>query len=408
MTPEAPPQATVATAQEAQPTRRLSRRLLFAAGGASVVAAGAAAWALRPDEAARRAADLAAQAAIAIDSDQPDAILRATGLLRQAVDLRPRDAALLGRLALAWRAAGDFASPADKAALLQNCEVAAGRALAIDAKQPDARVALIELRSSYGDWLQVERRLRAVLADAPDHLEAMSDLARVLQGGGRTAEMAGLLDRLAAHKPLAPDYQFRRTYALWSLGHLGEADRNADRALEMWPRHPGIWLARLWLMGFTGRAAVALAQLDDTESRPDSISDASIALLRGSMQAIQSRQPAAVEAAAAANVAAAMNKGASVNAIMILSALGRLDDAFAVADGYLLRQGQHLVPLRNGPGQLLLKDQQHRKTMMLFVPVCAPMRADPRFLAICRGCGLVDYWRASGHGPDFLGGRIPA
>jgi hypothetical protein len=97
--------------------------------------------------------------------------------------------------------------------------------------------------------------------------------------------------------------------------------------------------------------------------------------------------------------------GASVNAIMLLTAMGRLDQAFTIANGYLLREGPVIMPLRYTRSQTWVNDQRHRKTMMLFVPVTAPMRADPRFIDLCRGMGLVDYWKQSGQWPDFLGAR---
>ncbi len=40
--------------------------------------------------------------------------------------------------------------------------------------------------------------------------------------------------------------------------------------------------------------------------------------------------------------------------------------------------------------------------MMMWDPATASMRADPRFMPLCRDMGLVDYWRQSGHRPDFL------
>ena len=78
---------------------------------------------------------------------------------------------------------------------------------------------------------------------------------------------------------------------------------------------------------------------------------------------------------------------------------------FAVASGYLLRRGPDIMPLRYAPHKTVITEQRHRKTLMLFIPVSAAMRADPRFVDLCRGCGLVDYWRQSGHWPDFLGTR---
>jgi hypothetical protein len=37
----------------------------------------------------------------------------------------------------------------------------------------------------------------------------------------------------------------------------------------------------------------------------------------------------------------------------------------------------------------------------LFTPSAAPLRRDRRFMALANRLGLVDYWRASGHWPDF-------
>ena len=398
------PQAT--TDSERRSVVRPSRRVAIGLGAGALAAAGAAAWLMWPDDTARRAADLAAQAQVATRDELPEGYGRAVALLRQAVALRPKDAGLWGRLALAWRGRTDALPSAEIAGAVQACEQAAGRALALDPGQAEAQVALILLRSSYGDWLTYERQLGAVLARRPGLDEAAAPLAMMLQAVGRTRESAELNGATAARNPLSPVYQYRHTYGLWDLGRLGDADRNADRDFELWPRHPGVWFARLWLMGFTGRAALALAQIDDAESRPASMSDAGAQLLRLSMQAIQTRRSDLVRAATAANVAAAMTgPGGSVNAIMILTALGCLDEAFTVADGYLLRRGPSLTPLGYTRAQTWVNDQRHRKTMMLFVPVTAPLRADPRFDDLMRGAGLVDYWRASGHWPDYLGAR---
>jgi len=74
----------------------------------------------------------------------------------------------------------------------------------------------------------------------------------------------------------------------------------------------------------------------------------------------------------------------------------------------MLRRGPSLMPLRPRPGQAGMTDQRRRHTQVFFVPPTAAMREDPRFAPLCRDCGLADYWRRSGHAPDFLAGRTPA
>lgn len=60
-------------------------------------------------------------------------------------------------------------------------------------------------------------------------------------------------------------------------------------------------------------------------------------------------------------------------------------------------------------GQVSINDQRRRKTTMLFIPVSAPMRADPRFEKLTEDTGMADYWRRSvervavWEGPDERG-----
>ena len=316
--------------------------------------------------------------------------------------LTPRDAALWGQFALALRADSEFAEPDRTAGAVQACEAAAERALALDRRQPDARLALTQLRTSYGDWLQVERNLRDILADAPRHADTLAALGFVLMAVGRSAEALAANGQAVALEPLSPIYHYRLMYHLWTAGRLGEADRVIDRAIELWPRHPGVWFARVWPMGSTARTDVALARISGA-ARACSMSPGArdlVCIPRGEDGPRRGRRRR--RHVIDVNPTRAWPGLATVVTLAGPPAFDArlLDEAF-VADGYLLRHGPAVTPLRAQPGQTLIPDQVHRKTQMLFVPVCAPMRGDPRFDEICRGCGLVDYWRRSGHWADF-------
>ena len=139
----------------------------------------------------------------------------------------------------------------------------------------------------YGDWLAAERRFDAVLAIDPRHAATRDARAFMLNAVGRTRE--GALDRveLSRDHPMDAGIQYRLIYALWMLGRIGEADRTASRAMELWPRHPGIWFGRLWLLACTGRLDRALAHIEDADARPK-LPPPMVAALGGSVRAAAS------------------------------------------------------------------------------------------------------------------------
>lgn len=379
---------------------RMPRRVLIG-GGAALAAAGAAAVALP------RLVRRAATASAISESDQvrrmglPEGDRQAVELLRRAVAVDPGDAACWGKLALAQCALAEAAPAAQVASVGREAQASARRALSLSPRQPDALAALALLPPYYGDWYAAERRMRSVLAIDATHLPTRDALDFMLSAVGRGRE--GSLDRvvMAAREPLHANYQFKLIYAHWLLGRLGDADRAAERAMELWPKHPGVWLARLWTLGFTGRPARALAHVEDAGVRPE-LPPWMFETLRVSMAALahgrQADRRTAVE-----HLLADVTRGpsSSVNAVMILTALGEVDAAFDVANAYLLQQGPIMASVRWKPGGVAIQDQRRRKTNMLFVPVTAPMRNDPRFSILMQQTGLADYWNRIGVRPDF-------
>ncbi|WP_293675819.1 winged helix-turn-helix domain-containing protein [uncultured Phenylobacterium sp.] len=377
------------------------RRLLLAGGGAAAIAAaGAAWWALRPDPARARAAALVDDAEQARQTGMSDGHVRAAQALEQAVRLDPASAAAWGKLALVRSALADETAPDRVAALTEQVQQAARRALALDPRQPDALAAGAILPPYFGDWQAAERRMDAVLKVAPSHVATRDARGFLYVSVGRVRENMAERLAIASREPLNAVLLYRLIYAHWIIGQVTEADRAAERALQLWPRHPGAWFARLWVLAFTGRAERALSHLDDAAARPD-LPPWMMQTLRTAVTALITGRPADVTLAADRLLSeVGRSPSASVNALLILNGLGEVDRAFEVARAYLLEEGPLMASVRWRPGQVLVSDQRRRKTHMLFTPVAAAMRRDPRFPDLAERVGLAAYWRAVGRGPD--------
>ena len=380
----------------------ISRRTLVMAGVGLVASATAILTRLQLDgDAAARAATLVARGDAAMRADMPDYNRQGIQYFQQAVALSPNNAIFHARLALAWRTASEFAPPDQRAAAVAACEAAARQAMAINPQSPDALAALALLQPEFGDWFGAERRLRAVLAIDPLNEAASGGLAVLLQGVGRVHEAATLIDRLYVRTPLSPRYTYWRAYSQWAIGDLGNADRAADRGIELWPHHPAIWFARLWTYALTDRAQAAQRMLDDRSAAPLALAAGHVAVIRPSLVALDRGTAANRNAATQANLAAVMTGPSwAVFATMILSKLGELDAAYEVAKGYLLRRGSYIGALRHTAAQPSINDQRHRKTMMLFIPPTSAMREDPRFEQLCNAMGMTAYWKRTGIWPD--------
>ena len=381
---------------------RTSRRMLLGGGLAVAAAAGTGAW-FSKDRADPRVAELIDQGRQVLRDELPDSTPQGIRLLKEAVRMEPANAEAWGLLALAWRNAVEHGPPDQTAAAVAACQAAARNALALDPAEGNAHAALAKLRPIFGDWSAAEQRLRAVLRIAPRNVVAISALGTLLQSVGRVRESERFSSLAANLDPLSPIYQFRRTFGQWSIGRLDEADRTIDRALRLWPKHPAIWNTRVLLFALTDRPHAALAMIDDREGHPNGMPETALSHWRSSLKAVVTRAPADIETAMTNTITLlARSPAAAVNGICLATRLGDLNAAFSMADAYLLRRGPSVGVLRNGPDQLPLTDQRWQMTMMLFIPSTAPMRADARFLPLCRDMGMVDYWRASGTRPDFL------
>jgi DNA-binding winged helix-turn-helix (wHTH) protein/Flp pilus assembly protein TadD len=377
----------------------LSRRKLVLGGAAAAVAAGAGGilWtALRPRKDPRFDA-LMERGEQAIRLDDP----QTAKYFEQAVAIEPRNAKAWGLLAYVL-GSGGFEGPSGVSGpKAQAAERAARIALEIDPNEPNALLAKTNIQSDMLDRIEREERYRHILALDPDNTLVMQDLGLLMSSVGRCHEALALTQRATAREPLAPNFQRRKAMSLWIVGRVPEADRVSDRAMQLWPSYRLVRMVRLMIYAFTGRERAALAMVEEEEARPIFLSPSAAAVWRVSLAALEHRSPSSIASARKANLDGAKKTPAtSAYAIPILSALGELDAAFEVANGFLLGRGSVIVrpwpetrvPVVNGPGW--------RNTFGLFIPPTKAMRLDPRFRPLADGLGLTDYWRKRGIGPD--------
>jgi tetratricopeptide (TPR) repeat protein len=377
-----------------------SRRRVAVGLAAITTASLAGPWLLSEPRADPRVSALKMRAQQSLRDGLPDSAEQGIGFLREAVALAPGDAEAWGLLALALRNAVEEGAPEETAGFVQQCESAAGRALALNTAEPNALAARAALLPVYGDWLVAEDRLRAVLAVAPSHAWTLAELGYLMESVGRSRESAQLTAQACAIEPLSPVYQYRLAYKKWIIGRPVEADQVIDRAIELWPRHPAILMTRFLLFVWTGRYTPALDFLGREGLR--FMPPRAIALWHPTIAGLRAAGSTASRDAARLQVDAAhVSPGLSVLAIQLLALLGEVDAAFEVADGYLLRRGRRTLSLQSAPSEVTVNDQRWRKTVMLFVPATAALRSDRRFGALVQEIGLEGYWRRRGIQPDY-------
>jgi hypothetical protein len=120
------------------------------------------------------------------------------------------------------------------------------------------------------------------------------------------------------------------------------------------------------------------------------------------LPALETPTPARVRTAREAAIKAVEASPVATNeAVLLMSALGELDTAFAIADATLIARGP-LVQRAETAAAPTRSALWRTATQWMWAPPVAVMRADPRFLPLCAEVGLTDYWGIRGVKPDYL------
>jgi hypothetical protein len=187
----------------------------------------------------------------------------------------------------------------------------------------------------------------------------------------------------------------------WVLGQLDQADAWMAQAFDQWPRHYTVWFIRQRLLTYTGRAAQALAMIEDRSNRPIGIPDWNFDQCRLEAQAMLTRAPGDIAAAVAGFEAEAQRGvGFVENALQFFAEVGLVDRALELLGALYYGRGVAMADSRYSIEQGQYASRRERNTWILWMPMSAPLRRDPRLAVILRDIGLVDYWRRTGTRPD--------
>lgn len=385
------------------------RRGVIVAAGATAALAAAGFWLVAGPPAVELPSEadaLIAKGHEAMRQGTLEHVASAVALFRKATQIAPSDARAWGALALAYQGQSLGAKANERLQIEARAQSAADRALKIDPGNVYASIVTVTLQPYFGRWADFESIFRRLLAREPENWILNNFYGAFLGDVGRYTAALPFFDRAMAIDPMYPSLQSLRAGAFWSTGRLDEADAAIDAAAEIWPRNYSVWFVHNRMLTYTGRTKMALAKIANTAARPTGIPDWNFELCYKEARALDTGRKSDIDDGIAAHLEAARKGvGFAEIAVIFASAVGRLDDAFAILMGYYFNRGFQLGELRYTQEQGRFVTQRRRNSWFLFLPPTAPLRADPRFGRLMNEVGLEDYWRRSGTIPDFRAQR---
>lgn len=346
---------------------------------------------------------LLARAALARDFTR-ESQNEAIGLYRRVTEIAPNYADGWGLLGLAYATPSHYRERAEAEMLRQRSVSARGRAFDLDPRNGYGQLAWATALPFIGHWTDREGHLRSALSVRPDDPDVLAAAAVLAQSTGRFDAAVKLFARIRP-KPLRPSVHNNYVRSLWSAGRLEEADRAIDEGLSLYPNYGGLWFTRYDMLVMGGRPKAAVAMTQDADGRPTGLDQSEIERLSVIARAADSADPAAAEPVLTAQMQGAHEAtGHAEEAIRTAAMLGRVDDAFAVANAYYFGRGFIVPDVRFTREDGFYSPPEQRQIHFLFEPLTRSMRADSRFAPLLKDIGLERYWHDSGVQPDFRRG----
>lgn len=241
-------------------------------------------------------------------------------------------------------------------------------------------------------FAKCEGQLRAGLAADPDSAFAPAILSRLLNNVGRTREATDLAYTSLAANPYAPSKIGRLSGMLELAGDRHGADRLYLQGMRWWPHNHNMFWMRY--SGIIQRGDFAELARFEREVPPSDIPDHYV---RASLfaHAVKSRSPAALRKICPA--AASHDDLTSIECMIAMAEIGDVDGAYTFANSlYPNRMGRTAMEQQ----AIWLADPETTDSSYITSSVTAPLRRDPRYLALAARTGLLSYWRTE-RLPDF-------
>jgi tetratricopeptide (TPR) repeat protein len=284
-------------------------------------------------------------------------------------------------LAVAHARARDASSAAMREQLRTEAREAAERALRRDRHEGAAYLALDMIERRRG-WDAREGILQRGLEEDERDAELHARYGAFLFDVGRSSEALAQARNASTLDPLSPDKRNAIAAALLQNGDADAARDLVDEQMRAWPGDPQLWPLRFRLAFWSSAAGDASALLDAADSQVRSVRGRQC--WRSAIAAVRSAPGSQARPAELQRVLACSRSGdlPAGHTVMLLSSLGALDEAFALARSHFI-------------------DDQRSGEEVLFAAAARPMRTDRRFMPLMKDLGLLGYWRLSGHWPDF-------
>ena len=251
----------------------------------------------------------------------------------------------------------------------------------------EARKVNPDLAETYlvQSWLQAPRPILGWMRLADEALEKKPDNAAILENHatglghvGRLREAVDDARRASEIEPLSPGAQTTLIDFLGDTGAYEAARRELNEAERLWPGASNIVQTRFWFEYNHGDPKRALAIIESGR-----LGFLPSPAAKSFLQARVDNSPANIALAIADARKAYEQEGGPYRLIHSLATFGRKEEAIQV---------------------LLSTDPKRSHGIIAHFfrrPAMREVRRDPRFVAIAKRYGLIDYWTATGRWPDY-------